>query len=181
MGRPRKPYFRKSDGWWVSRFQGDYIKLAKGRENDAKAKKRFHELMALEALHTPAESLNATTAALFEAFLDWSHRNNESSTYDSYRAYLQSFIDIHGAAAVRDLKPYHVTRWLDRHDGWGQSTRRGAITAVKRALNWATDEGLIPANRLCKRLDICKPSRFAARNLPHPSPFASVVFFVDIR
>ena len=104
--------------------------------------------MALEALHTPAESHNATTAALFEAFLDWSHRNNESSTYDSYRAYLQSFIDIHGAAAVRDLKPFHVTRWLDRHDGWGQSTRRGAITAVKRALNWATDEGLIPANPL---------------------------------
>src|SRR5262249_22234364 len=33
---------------------------------------------------------------------------------------------------------------------WGQSTQRGAITAVKRALNWATDEGLIPANPLKK-------------------------------
>src|SRR4051812_9479098 len=32
-GRPRKPYFRSSDGWWVSRFQGEYVKLAKGREN----------------------------------------------------------------------------------------------------------------------------------------------------
>ena len=47
MGRPRKPYFRESDGWWVSRFQGEYVKLAKGRENDATAKMRFHELMAL--------------------------------------------------------------------------------------------------------------------------------------
>lgn len=49
---------------------------------------------------------------------------------------------------MRDLRPFHITRWLDSRPGWGQSTRRGAITAVKRALNWATDEGLIPANPL---------------------------------
>ncbi len=104
--------------------------------------------MALEALRTPAESHNATTAALCEAFLDFSHRNNESSTYEAYRAFLQSFTDLHGAVPVRDLKPYHVSRWLDGQAGWGQSTRRGAITAVKRALNWAADEGLIPTNPL---------------------------------
>ena len=74
MGRPRKPYFRESDGWWFSRFQGEYAKLAKGRENDATAKMRFHELMALDALHMPPESRNATTAALFESFLDWSYQ-----------------------------------------------------------------------------------------------------------
>jgi integrase len=150
MGRPRKPYFRDSDGWWVSRFRGEYVKLAKGAENEAAAKKRFHELMALEALGTPTESANVTTAALFEAFLEWSHRHNEASTYESYRAFLQSFTDLHGAVPVRDLKPYHVTRWLDGRAGWGQSTRRGAITAVKRALNWAADEELIPANPLKK-------------------------------
>src|SRR5689334_14098194 len=45
MGRPRKPYFRESDGWWVSRFKGEYVKLAKGQENEAEARARFHELM----------------------------------------------------------------------------------------------------------------------------------------
>ena len=30
-GRPRKPYFRESDGWWVSRFNGASEKLATGR------------------------------------------------------------------------------------------------------------------------------------------------------
>jgi integrase len=150
MGRPRKPYFRAADGWWVSRFRGEYVRLAKGRDNEAAARQRFHELMALDALATPAESANVTTAALFEAFLDWSAHNNEASTYESYRAFLQAFADLHGAVPVRDLKPYHVTRWLTGHPGWGQSTQRGAITAVKRALNWAADEGLIPANPLKK-------------------------------
>jgi hypothetical protein len=150
MPRPRKPYFRSSDGWWVSRFRGEYVKLAKGREGEPQARKRFHELMALEALATPAESADASTASMLEAFLDWSHRNNEASTYDSYRFFLQGFCDLHGAVPVRDLKPYHVTRWLAGHAGWGQSTRRAAITAVKRALNWAADEGLLPANPLKK-------------------------------
>jgi integrase len=148
MGRPRKPYFRTSDGWWVSRFRGAYVKLAKGPDNEAAAHQRFHELMALEALGAPPESPHASSSALLEAFLDWSQRHNEASTYDLYRVFLQSFCDLHGAVPVRDLKPYHVTRWLDGHPGWGPSTRRGAVTAVKRALNWAADEGLIPANPL---------------------------------
>jgi hypothetical protein len=56
MGRPRKPYFRQSDGWWVSRFNGQYVKLAKGRENEPEARKRFHELTALDSVNTPVES-----------------------------------------------------------------------------------------------------------------------------
>src|SRR5947209_19806760 len=74
MGRPRKPYFRESDGWWVSRFHGEYVKLARGRENEPQAVKRFHELMALEAVSTPLDSAEATTASLCETFLAWSHR-----------------------------------------------------------------------------------------------------------
>jgi hypothetical protein len=64
MGRPRKPYFRTANGWWVSRFHGEYVKLARGLENEAEAKKPFHELMALEAASTPVESADVTAAAL---------------------------------------------------------------------------------------------------------------------
>ncbi len=150
MARPRKPYFRASDGWWVSRFRGEYVKLAKGEENEAAALKRFHELMALEAIGTPAASADVTVAALFEAFLDWSSRNNEKTTYEWYKLFLQSFVDRYATERVQDLKPYHVTRWLDAEAGWGEASRRCAVTAVKRALNWATDEGYIPANPLKK-------------------------------
>jgi integrase len=148
MGRPRKPYFRESDGWWVSRFRGEYVKLARGQENEAEAKKRFHELMALEAAGTPVESAEATTAALCEAFLAWSHRENEKRTYEFYRPFLQSFVDLHGLVRVRDLKPYHVTRWFEAQPGWNQSTRRCAVTALKRALNWAVKEGYLGSNPL---------------------------------
>jgi integrase len=148
MGRPRKPYFRESDGWWVSRFQGEYVKLARGRENEAAAKKRFHELMALEAVGTPVESADATTAALCEAFLVWSHRENSATTYEFYRSFLQTFVDLHGAVRVRDLKPYHVTRWFEARPRWNPSTRRCAVTALKRALNWAVKEGYLSTNPL---------------------------------
>lgn len=148
MARPRKPYFRESDGWWVSRFRGEYVKLAKGQENEAEAKKKFHELMALEAIGTPAESPNVTVAALFEAFLDWSKRHNDPPSYEWYKLFLQSFVDRHGAERVQDLKPYHVTRWLDAQATWGDSTRRGAISAIKRALNWSVDEGFLSVNPL---------------------------------
>src|SRR5215207_9906972 len=111
MGRPRKPYFRESDNWWVSRFRGEYVKLARGRENEATAKAHFHQLMAREALATPAESAEVTVAGLFEAFLDWSHRHNDKGTYTFYHGYLQSFVAVHGRVLVRELKPYHVTRW----------------------------------------------------------------------
>src|SRR5579862_6225445 len=140
MGRPRKPYFRASDGWWVSRFHGEYVKLAQGLQNEAEAKKRFHELMALEVVGTPIESADATTAALCEAFLIWSHRENSANTYEFYRSFLQAFVDQHGLVRVRDLKKFHVTRWFEAHPGWNQSTRRCALTALKRALNWAAKD-----------------------------------------
>src|SRR4051794_5698116 len=102
MGRPRKPYYRESDGWWVSRFRGAYVKLAKGQDKEAAAKRRFHELMALEAVSAPVESAEATTAALCETFLAWSHRENEHRTYVFYRDFLQTFVDLHGTVRVRD-------------------------------------------------------------------------------
>jgi len=141
MGRPRKPYFRESDGWWVSRFQGEYVKLAKGQANEAEAKRRFHELMALEAVSMPVESAEATTAALCEAFLTWSHRENDPRTYEYYRDFLQTFVDLHGTVRVRDLKPFHVTRWFEVQTGWNQSTLYS-----DNCLSPPTDNYLSPVN-----------------------------------
>jgi integrase len=48
---------------------------------------------------------------------------------------------------VAELKPFHVEEWLDRHPGW-KTGRRGAITAVQRAFNWAAKQGRIDENPL---------------------------------
>jgi integrase len=132
-------------------FRGQRIKLAKGRENEPAALKRFHELMAQEAVATSPESPDATVASLCEQFLDWSHRNNKPPTYDYYRFFLQDFCNRYATLRVVELKPFHVTRWLDSHtDTWNQSSRRCAIACVKRVMNWACDEGYIAASPIRK-------------------------------
>jgi integrase len=97
----------------------------------------------------PAPLPRATVAAVCDLFLDWCHRHSAPRTYQWYRDFLQDFCAHCGKMPVTDLKPFHVTRWLDRHAGW-RSARRCAVVAVKRALNWAADEGLIEANPVKK-------------------------------
>ena len=52
---------------------------------------------------------------------------------------------MYGTLLGKDLKPLHVTRWLDAHPGW-KGSRRNAIVAVKRVFNWADAEGLLQPN-----------------------------------
>ncbi|MEM6434758.1 MAG: site-specific integrase [Cyanobacteria bacterium P01_D01_bin.115] len=44
------------------------------------------------------------------------------------------------------LKPLDITQWLDANPTWKASGRRAAITAAKRALNWAVEQGVIDRN-----------------------------------
>jgi hypothetical protein len=72
-------------------------------------------------------------------------------TYWWYHSYLEDFCN-HldggtplGLLSAVELRPFHVTRWLDGHPGW--TTGRGcAIRAIKRAFNWADDEGFLRPN-----------------------------------
>jgi integrase len=86
------------------------------------------------------------------AFLDWEEKHTKKSTYEWHRNYLQGFV-----AALQDkqllvskLKKFHVTRWLDAHASWGVNSRRAAITSLKRAFNWAVDEGYIAHSPVAK-------------------------------
>ena len=75
-------------------------------------------------------------------------------TYWWYRKYLQSFCDLLGGLPALDVKPLHVTAWLDAHPKWTTS-RRCAVICVKRAYNWAEAEGILDANPMKK---VKKPS-----------------------
>ncbi len=55
---------------------------------------------------------------------------------------------------VTDLKPYHVVEWVDSHQNWGDTYKRGGIIAVQRAMNWAEEMGYLaasPVKRVKKR------------------------------
>ena len=60
---------------------------------------------------------DATVAAGCDLFLDWCQRHNAACTYEWYRDFLQDFCEHRGKAPATELKPFHVTGWLDRHAG----------------------------------------------------------------
>jgi integrase len=148
MKTPRPWYRTQNDTWYVCRH-GKQIPLCKGRDNKAEAERNFFRLMAADGGDLPAPSI-LSVAQVCDLFLDWSQRHNDSRTYQWYKDFQQDFCDACGGVRALDVKPFHVTRWLDRHDGWGDGTRRCAVTAVKRAFNWAEAEGVLPTNPVKK-------------------------------
>jgi hypothetical protein len=46
-----------------------------------------------------------------------------------------------------DIKPLHVTQWVDSHESW-LGGARNAVICVKRTFNWAHAEGLLDVNPL---------------------------------
>jgi integrase len=90
-------------------------------------------------------------------------RANEAAAWERYHAIMaeqgrEPAPTPLAALPVADLKPYHLEAWLEAHR-WSDSTRRGAITMVKAALNWCARQGHIPANPL---RDVSRP-RMARR------------------
>ena len=90
-----------------------------------------------------ADTLRVCTVC--DLFLDFSQNHHEPATYRGYKDFLQNFCEMFGTLLGRDLKPLHVTRWLDAHPGW-KGSRRNAVIAIKRAFNWADAEGLLQPN-----------------------------------
>ncbi|WP_425618018.1 tyrosine-type recombinase/integrase [Anatilimnocola sp. NA78] len=140
----RKPYFREDRGAW-------YVKTGNGKsqirlhEDEAQAYRIWQETVTAEN----PEDVNSPTFAVCEAFLGWAEKNVDSKTYAGYGTYIRSFCDEYGHIRARDLKPFHVTRWLDKNPGWKASdSKRAAIAAVKRVFNWSITEGLMDRNPL---------------------------------
>lgn len=145
MARPNKIWFRKDIGWWMVTLGGVKIRLAQGKENRKPAEQKYHELAAVRTRAPEAPS--ARVADVIEAFLAWSKLHRSDETNRNYIWYGQKFSEEAGYLAVCDLKPIHVTRWVDKH-GWKETTERNARRSVYRALSWAKEEGVIPENPL---------------------------------
>jgi hypothetical protein len=145
----KKPFYRAFDDWWYVQLDANgkrtQKKLVKGKANEAEAFQAFYRLMADGPDLPPPRTL--TAAKCCDLFLNHSQKHNTPQTYGWYKGYLQSFCDLFGSVPALDLKPFHVTRWLDQNPGW-QGSRRSAIAAIKRAFNWCEDEGVLPHSPL---------------------------------
>jgi len=56
--------------------------------------------------------------------------------------------------AVGELKPFHLTKAMERFPHWANNTKHDFISAVKRAFNWAADEELIERSPLARVSDL---------------------------
>lgn len=144
--RTPKPFYRRFNDTWYVQIGKQQVRLAKGKANEAEAYRRYFEVMAEHPTGRMADPLpDPKVAFVCDLFLEWCQKHNAPRTYQWYRDFLQNFCEHCGKMALSELKPFHVTRWLDANPDWNGS-RRGAISAVKRAFNWAVEQGLLTAN-----------------------------------
>jgi integrase len=145
MSRPNKIWFRMDVGWWMVTIAGEKIRLAQGKKNRKEAEQKFHEVIAGRS--QAPESPTARVADIVEAFLAWTKIHRSSETNRNYFWYGQSFSECCGYLQTSELKPIHITRWIDEK-GWKQTTERNARRSVYRAFSWACEEGVLTRNPL---------------------------------
>ena len=138
----RKPYYWKArKAWYVKDGNGSQIPLGKDKEA---AFDKYHEMMATRHEINPSMPI----VNLVDEFLAWVDRNKAPRTLEWYQRYLQTFAKHIGKRLkVLDLKPFHVTEWVEKRYGdSSDSTKHGAIRSVQRAFNWALRQGHINRN-----------------------------------
>ncbi len=94
-----------------------------------------------------------TLAFLVRKYLDWCSKHRSPRSLEWYEGHLKGFLVYLGDQAdipITHLKPYHVVEWVDSHNNWGDTYKRGAIVAVQRACNWAEELGHIESHTLKK-------------------------------
>ena len=182
-----KPFYREPLGRWYVQIARKQIPLgADPKPRRDKAGKpippkavvdRYHELMAgrddeARAV-SPALSKNPPVAAVFDEFLEWASRHKAPRTYAWYRENIQKFLDgIPKALTVGELKPFHLTKAMERFPHWANNTKHDFLCAVKRAFSWAADEELIDRSPVAR---VKKPAREAREMAVSPAEYATVI------
>lgn len=137
MGRRPKPWWREQCNAYYATVHGVQHNLGATLKE---AKDRLKELVKQPPKKAGGESL----AAVLDDFLHFTEENRAPKTYQGYRDFLQSFGDHLKSNGIQprtlpavQLAPRYVTEWCNAQKTWNSTTKRGAITCLKRAFNWA--------------------------------------------
>lgn len=141
-----QPYFREFDGWWYVQVREDgkrrQKKLAKGRENEAAARTKYHELMSAPKPEPPPEPESPDAAvALLDLFLDHCREDLSENSRLWYTHFLTSFSRKIGEKVLFcELTPDHVLTWIASKKKWSTTTKNCAVRAVRSAVRWLCDK-----------------------------------------
>jgi len=136
--RQPKPFFRKQTKSWYVQIGKRQINLGRNKEE---AWTKYHEMMSSEL---DLNYYDSTVVQLLDSYLDWCEKRRAKSTYNNTKRFFKSFIECVGRRLkVRQLKPKHVTQWMDLHPNWSANSQNTAISMVQRAFNWAVKQGHI--------------------------------------
>src|SRR5437763_1048096 len=107
-----KPFLRAATQTWDVQIgrRPDALRQERG-----KAFHHYKEIILHEEGKPAKPQQRLKVAEVCDLFLDWSSRHNDQRTYDWYKSFLQGFCDSWGGLDATELKPFHVTRWLDAH------------------------------------------------------------------
>ena len=206
MARTPSPWYRAERDEWRVIYRGvDHLlgNHPPGFPAPRKQRKRwnvpqpileaFHALMTVKpgsAPPRPVDPAAETVAGVFEKFLDWCSKNRSPRTYEWSRNHIQSFVNALKARSLspatvpaEDLRPFHVTEWVDANrvpqQGrrvWGPNHCRGAIVAVQRAFTWAEKQGHIQKSPI---RHVEKPPQKRREQSLTPAEFATLLSHVQ--
>jgi integrase len=169
-----EPWFREFDGWWYTydRRNGGrkQVKLVKGRDNREAAYDRWSELR--RGVRAASSAPTACVAVVLDTYLDWCKANRSAATYDLYVYLLQSFTThVGGTLSAGDLRPKHVTAWLDA-SAWSDSTKATAVQTLKAAFRWLAREGHVEKSPV---QDARAPARRSREVILSADDFAAIL------
>lgn len=90
---------------------------------------------------------------LVSKYLAWCEKHRAPRSVEWYKGHLENFLKFLGdnsSIPANDLKPYHVSEWIDSHTTWGSTYKAGAIVAIKRVYNWAIELGYSDINPIAR-------------------------------
>jgi integrase len=157
MARKPTPWWWENESGWYVNHQGKRHFLGKHPEGAAKPQKskktgrwnapptieeEFHKLLGNPVSHQLAAT-GDNVVQLLDDFITWCKENRAVRTAARYADFCQDFVKASeggakfGTLPISMLSSRHVTAWLNQRPSWGPTTKKNAITAVSRALNWA--------------------------------------------
>jgi integrase len=147
-----KPFFWEArNGWYVK----VPVEGSKKKSNRWLANNERDAWTVWDQITSGGTGESLSVAYLLSMYLDYledrvSRGLTSPGTLVRRREYIAEFL-VHGAnetVSISDLRPYHVTGWLQSKPTWGQNTRHHAAAAIKSALQWCVKEGRVKSNPL---------------------------------